>query len=470
MRLSEFRRMVRLAAKAVAFLAIGTVAVVAVLFLYGRLAPMPPGRAEALRIIQAPTPPVAGRDGTDELLTLGHAVPLAERAKVAAERREYIARRVALLDDDQDEAAAKLVDPLSRYDAYPSWSQEEDLCQTEMDGCLAFVRSRPAAVDALLRANAPQLQREAGFVGFDGVRLGRRYIGEGHWPGMTPGRRLAYTALAAQFVRSEQDAAMSATCRDLAGWRRIGADADFLVMQSVATAYVRQDLRLLAQMLLERTVEAPLPDPCATALAPTTDAELSVCESVRSEFAWRRHEMDHVRADEPEVRKRAWQIDMDQVAGGIAPLYAHYCGEPLRAAARDDRAAGIVATPHVRCGTLEKLAHLYGCALVDAADEGPMYDYWIDARTDQAEAIALVRTLLWLRSQTADASRWPALLRERPASLGLHREPAMDGARLWIRLRAKSTWKRFWVLAEPVDDEVLLRAMAKKATPAPAPK
>ena len=62
-----------------------------------------------------------------------------------------------------------------------------------------------------------------------------------------------------------------------------------------------------------------------------------------------------------------------------------------------------------------------------------------------------MRTVVWLRETSDDASAWPALLPKRPASLGLKREPKIsaDGARISIVLLDQSRDEEFSLPLRP---------------------
>jgi hypothetical protein len=404
-----------------------------------RFLPPTAEQVEALRLLAEPTPPVAGRDGSDALLLVDRDVPAAERAAVAAATRRYLDAHDAHVVADRKAEAARLVDPRDAFAPFPKLGDDEaalcDLHRREV-GCLATVRRDPARVAAILARHAGQLEAAGGLVAFDGVRYGLQ-------PSLTQkipqsygaGRKLVVTALAERFVRGEHDAAIAATCDDLAAWRRLGADNDHLVGAMVGSAYVTGDLWLLAEMLAERPADSALPVVCDAALAPTRPAELDVCPAMRLEFASVRQMVtsgplgDSTSGEGRLVRAA---LDEDHFLALAAPAYGRYCTQALHELAATDRSVVDVA-PAVQCGPLEKVAQPIGCIMATALG-GEQFARYQDRRTDQAAALALMRTLLWLRAQSPDPAAWPALLPKRPAALGLRRDPlvADDGALLSI--------------------------------------
>src|SRR5205085_2480777 len=108
----------------------------------------------------------------------------------------------------------------------------------------------------------------------------------------------------------------------------------------------------------------------------------------------------------------------------IAEDYSPFCDPALVAHQRaDERARDYVRKPP-RCSALEELADA-GCNLFKpvAAME---FGKYVDGRTDQAQALALMRTMLWLRGQVHAPGEVAAALKRRPAPLGLLREPEYD--------------------------------------------
>lgn len=393
-----------------------------------------PERREAMRVMEQPAAPVRGRDGSDAFWLLDRDVPEAQRAAVAAATRGYLERKHSLDPAIRAKARGE-VDPRTQFPEFPELGDEPLLCNLREPGCLARVRAQPDAVAALLSANAGQLRAAQDVLAFDGVRLGVTPSLSQELPSFGAGRRLAHLALVDRFVRGEHDAALAGTCDEIAAWRRLGADNDVLIGSMIGTAFVHDALVLLAGMLAELPADHALPAACVAALAPTRPAELDLCPAMRNEYALAATALDAGMASrEPGDGEHLVRgaFDDTHFRGVLAPRYARFCSAALRDLAAADRAvAG--SPPPAGCGPLEAVVHPLGCALASAAADGS-YDRYLDRRTDQAAAIALMRTLAWLRAQPVDRAAWPALLRQRPESLGLRRTPSItpDGARLEI--------------------------------------
>jgi hypothetical protein len=455
-RMGKASRSLLARASIVACLALVLYGLWVVAFVVGGHVVAPEARVEAVRLLSVPIPPVRGRDGSDDWWTLGYDVPRGERASVAAAHRAHVYAREDLDLEGRDQEASRLVDPLSRFPRLPSYGSGRWQCDPNATGCLRHIRENRALVGRVLSEHAATIQRGLEFSGFDGVRIGRIPRDKADQPRMIPGRRLVYTALAARFAGGEQQPGIAATCRDLAGWRRIGADNDFMPMGAMAARYVRQDLVLLAEMLLELPAGFSLPPGCASALAPASDAELSICPALRSEF-------NDFRASFPGAHPEDL-LDLDELASIRAPRFARYCEPRMLAAARADRSVRQVPQATVGCGLKEWLADYRGCMRATADDprfvEG--YDAYADWRTDQAASIALMRTWLWLRRQSDNPHDWWPLLKRLPPSFGLRRKPAMGSGKLVIELLDTS---RFQFFRLPLPGQPVCREDARTNEP-----
>jgi hypothetical protein len=456
------------------------VAVVAAL-LYGRFAPTPPDRIDALRLLEAPTPPVRGKDGSDAAWTLGYAVPLAERARVAAERRAYVVKRAKLRGAAAAAARAagrrgkadttavdRVPDPLARYSKLPDKGTHPRACVPYRPGCLEHVLEDLPGTEALLRDNAAIIEAARELVGFDGIRIDTD-SGWNDRPSLSAGRRLLLTAYATRFVRGEQQAALGDLCRDLAGWRRIGADADHPYVSQRAAQHVREDVHLLAQMFLERPVDAAPPETCIEAIAPTTDAELSLCGPAKREFRWMRAALALPPTPDSFRDRNAWLIDETQVLTAAAPRYAHYCSDEALSAAREDTPMRD-APPADACGLFEHVAHGPGCVVAQftpGIDQALIARY-VDRRMDQAQQIALLRVVLWSREHASHPREWKDL--DLPRGLGFERTARFENG-LCIDQHDQSEFERFClpVLARLDGESAREPRKAPAAPTAPSP-
>jgi len=409
----------------------------------------------ALELLKPAMPPVKGRDGSDAMWLLGRDVPEAQQAEVAADTRRYLDQAVAVALERGQPEADKLVDPRSRFPEFAAMpSGSSGLCIETTAACLAQVRADRGAVASTLRQNEAGLRSALSFPQHDGVRYGVAVSLQQVLPKFSSQRWLVRMHFASLFADGKQDEALSGLCDDIAGWRRIGGNTDILVGSMVGAAYARQDLMLLSEMLAEMPMDAPLPAACEAALAPTEDYELDVCPAMRSEFRLIESVVNRemsASAENPSARaflKAA--VDSDHVLAVAAPSYAQYCDGRLLQAARQDKPSASIGLVAANCQVFDRLADPIGCYLAEASENNNRSGY-ADRRTDLAAALALMRTVLWLRAQSVDTSTWPDWLRQRPASLGLRRQPTIsgDGKRISIPLLDKSRDPAFSLVIQP---------------------
>jgi hypothetical protein len=422
------------------------VLVVVSLLLYGRFGPVPPGRAEAMRVLAATAPEAPGTNAAEIAWVWGRAVPAPERPRAAQERRVAEERRVALREGGDDEAAEAVPDPLVRYAMLPELKKLARLCK-HPGRCLEHVREDPDGTAAALQHHAAKLALAREMVAADVLRMD--WLEVDGVPTVAPARDLLATSYALRFVRGEQVEAMADVCRDISGWRRLGAGTDHVVASAVAAELVGEGLGYLAEMLAERPAGEPLPADCTTALAPMTDAEFSICEPVRTEFRRLRGTLSRPAPTNASFRHdNAWLIDTDQALAASAPRHARFCGTEAIARARADQPA---APPDdAVCGFFERVAHGPGCVVAQVGtylDDESLRQY---QRTNQAAALALMRTFVWLRAQSPDPRQWKRL--HAPASLGLRRELSVGRKELSIgRLPDASGDERYGLPLPAVD-------------------
>jgi hypothetical protein len=396
-----------------------------------RLWPLTPEERAAIGLMERPLPPVAGRDGSDAGWLQDHDVPAAERAAVARTLREYYLAHEGDPEPPWDGDAV-----LDRFPKFEGNAPLDGLCGAESD-CLADVRANPAKADAILMSQPRRVAVGIDMANYDGLRYG---LGPSPSNPIMP---LAHNAQAVrlfrarEFVAGRRQEALAGVCRDLAGWRRISADADTLINNMISLAMVRHDAVLLADMLAQLPAGEPLPAICADALAPTTTAELDACPMFRAEFGFASHMIKEPMPDHPWYTKVGIQtLDQDRFKARLAKALGVHCSVGAQSDARADRSV----MPRARatstaCSTFRWAVDPMGC-MVSELSPADAYAKYADRRTDVAAVVAGARTIAWLREQAAPASERARVLAARPASLGLRREPRVsaDGRTLAVPL------------------------------------
>lgn len=410
----------------------------AIAFLVGmRYVDPTPAQKIALARMSAPTPPVQGHDASDAIWLLDDAVPSERMPEAAAARR----RQAQLRSPRSGSSPA----PVGEYARYPGPPKDAPCGEAEA-GCLAYVSEHRAEVAALLAAHRPGIDAARALAAYDGFRLGVPPTLELEYPRMTARRRLVLADMAYRFAAGERLSAVEGVCRDIAGWRRIGGNADDLVVSMVGAANVRSGLVLLADMLARMPKETDLPEACGAALESSADYEFDLCPSLRSEFQAQRDLRSQYVAlggDSPP----AWMIDWKNFEAMVAEDFARFCDPAVTGALREDQLAAEITGSPPECTTWRQRADPVGCGLM--AVGRPDWGMYLDRRADQAQMLALMRAVVWLRAAAESPAEVESVLAARPRELGLLRAPAYEreNDRLSIPLHYTARGDRFVLAA-----------------------
>jgi len=381
-------------------------------------------RQAAVALLQSPPPPVHGRDGSDAAWLLNYDVPLERQAAAASELRAYLKHHDALYGADDYDAARALKDPRDAWPKYPGVDQKAPwLCAWDGIDCLASVRSDIAAAQAAASANARTIEAMDRLLAADGTRWGLPPSIDQETPNCACHQRLARSTLALDFAMGRQQQAIAGVCRGISGWRRLGSDTDTLSGASVAASAVRRHLQLLSEMLGELSPDAPIPVECDVALAPSTDAELGICAASRSLFQANAATPARMQSAQKEPAGHVFIsafANTERLSAAIAPEFARYCQAPVLELARSDRSARSLVPQPTTCSLVQRIGDPGSCWFADMAVNDHYLAKYQDRRTDQAAALALMRTLLWARGTKRDLTQ--QAFDARPASLGLRRQ------------------------------------------------
>ena len=396
---------------------------VAGFFLGMRQAPLTPAQQRALQLMNAPTPPVQGKDASDALWLLDFDLPAESRAENAAKLRQY--------GLDLAQGKPGLRDPSADWPRFPKAPANADEgCFVKPGNCLAYVTGHRAEVAALLDDHRPGVEAVRELSQFDGYRHGVELAVASSVPLFTMRRDLLLSDFALRFAAGERITAVDQVCQDLGGWRRIGGDADFVLVGMIGASFVGQDLTLLADMLRQLPKETELPASCTGALAPARAGEFDLCPAMRSEFGQARglpKELERqIARNDPETRgdPPMWAVDWRRLEARTAESFAPYCDPALPKRAMADELIGRSLPAAPECTRWEALADPWGCDLARLGTSAS--GRYIDRRADQAQMLALMRTVVWLRAEADSKEAVADALQRRPKELGLLRTPAYD--------------------------------------------
>lgn len=304
----------------------------------------------------------------------------------------------------------------------PAITREERarFCNARED-CLEKVAADPAGYAALLARHADLLDRIEGLSAHAGIRT---LVRQGLYAPL-PDYGIAgllRTRHAMAFVQGHADAAFEGVCRDIATWRRLGADSDSYSARIVGSGLVNGELTLFAGMLARVPLDQPMPGACNAAFAPPAGPELSMCGFGRGEFGRSRQDLDALAARgypfEGLVGWPRWTRplahDPEATIGELAAAYLPFCDDETSRALREDRVPRERVAPSP--WRFECLADAIGCDIIASAypEIAPHA-----ARVEDVNAhLRLVAALLRLREDRSDTRPLGERLEAMHAAIG----------------------------------------------------
>mgnify|MGYP000545478884 CR=1 FL=1 len=309
----------------------------------------------------------------------------------------------------------------SAANVYPDLAPgQEDtglFCGLRQADCLARVKEDLASYQALIERNDELLDRVDQLQGYGFIRSEFPYSPWSPWPGQHAAK-YTKTRNAVLFVEGRHDEAIASTCRDILTWRRLGSRSDSLIWRMSGDALSTESSGpLLAEMLAQYPVDAPLPEPCTEALAPPATEELTLCNALRGEYGANANVVDLplVNPQTSRFDRFAAQafVDPEAARGMMAEGYLAYCGDPGDTATQEELEEILRDRSELR--RLECASNLHQCVL--QALVFPALDEYQDRVTDHAARLRALGTLAWMRSQVASGRSPAELLANRPGAL-----------------------------------------------------
>lgn len=412
----------------------------ALLVISVRLLPVPEDQRAAIARLSAPVPPVRGRDASNVMLVQDRDIPADQRERVGRALRAHYAR-----DGFPPMPADGPGQPLADYPALPDAPEDgKGTCDGAQPGCLAYVRADAERVRQVLAAQVHGLDTALALARYDGTRFGfdRQYLGT-YIPPLGKQRALVPTHFALQFADGQRAAALGGLCDDIAGWRRLGANNDSLIMTLIATGFVQRDVQVLGDLLAELPRTEALPAACTAALRAPTNAEFDLCPAMHTELEfWPLQLRMGVDASD---WTRVTLLDERDMIGRFAVVVAASCGADARRAMREDRPVrDWVPRDLGQCKTFAKVVDPMGCILV-AIDAPSRSVRYADRRMDMAAMLGLARAIEALRTHSSGENEKAAHLRNYALQAGLRRTPlvSVNGRLASIPLYARQPGARF---------------------------
>ena len=401
-------------------------------------------------------PEFPGENAFALLWTLEHDVPEDELSAVMAED----VRRFAETAGSSKTGSLRRVE--SAAENYPDLSpgdhDRRQFCFPIDESCLPRVRENLDAYIDLIERNARLLDRIEGLHEYQHLRS--EFPTElSHLLPPFRTTTLLRTARAVAFASGREEEAVAATCRDIATWRRLGAQSGTMTTRSVAIAYASGYGRALANMLAEWPIERPLPTRCDQALAAPRAMDLSICSSMRGEFALSAHSTRNLGKPGREGRfiDSALELlffDAEATVGMLAQALAEHCSEEEQERILADQPPAAEST---RPGLLRFVCvgNFVGCLAQKIAK--PIALPFRSHLRDYGAKLRVLATLAWMRGHAEEGLSPSKLLSERPSEL---KSPSRDiefgpeGNTLRVPLYASSV-EDYWSIALPPELHVL---------------
>lgn len=367
-------------------------------------------------------PAYEGENAYALLWTLEHAVPEDALNAVMAEDVRHFSPE---LTGPAEFAGGSVVSTSSALQSaantYPDLAPgQEDIelfCGLRQTDCLARVKEDLATYQALIERNDGLLERVDQLQGYGYIRSEFPYSPWSPWPGQHAAK-YTKTRNAVLFAEGRHDEAIASTCRDILTWRRLGSRSDSLIWRMSGDALSTESSGpLLAEMLAQYPVDAPLPEPCTEALAPPVAEELTLCNALRGEYGANANVVDLplVNPQPSRFDRFAAQafVDPEAARGMMAEGYLAYCGGAGANAAHEEFEE--ILRERSKLLRLECASNLHQCVL--QALSLPSLGEFQDRVTDHAARLRALGTLAWIRSQVASGRSSENLLSSRPEAL-----------------------------------------------------
>lgn len=399
----------------------------------------------ALARMREPMPPLE-RNAFPALWLMPYDMPAAERDRVFAEdvKRLEAMRFASSADAHTKTGAADQISVASRR--FPSQdppAEDQALFCRGHERCLAKVAADPAVYAALVERHARLLDRVESLSRYDGLRhsFGLRF--DMPFPPYQQGN-LPRTRHALLFVQGRREEAFEGVCRSIATWRRIGANSDNLISRMIGSAYGGETYpALFLEMLVETPRDLALPAACTEAFAPLADAELSLCQAMRGEFAYQDSAIELLGTAALE-RDQSFPdalvplvYNKEMTLADGAEALGHFCLPEIQRDMRDDL---LMPRPQTWPGVwrLQCVSNAMGCMLGEIAL--PAFDDYSARILDANAHLRLIALLLRMRADTGDARATLVRLRAMQDEVGSSvRELSLGADGRTVRMRNYGT-------------------------------
>lgn len=435
------------ALKGLLWAVVGLVVAVAAAFAWGRLRPPTPEQEKALAALQADSKPPQGRNAYPWLWFVDFDVPADQLDAAYAKDRQRV-----LAWESNFKPETGRTDPIpapkADFPSLPKMSQadREVLCKWREADCMDKVRAHRDAVNEVLARHRERLERDEALSGFDHVWTDMPLSPAAPIPAFGASIGLWQTAIATTFLDGHPVQAMDAACTQVATMRRLHAHSNTLISTLIFAARLRGAVQLFVQLLAAFPVDKPLPESCAAAFVPVTDADIDLCPSIRSEFALM---ASAVMLGKQEHWYENLSFNAKATQRVLASRYSALCNASLpQRLLSDERVAMETAPPGF--DIFDLVSNSAGIVVSRIAE--PVFDPYLARQQDVAASLRMGALMLWLRETRDHDSMLQQRLAKRPAwmhfSADRHVEVTADGKGIHMDVRdnnirdpSPTTWR-----------------------------
>jgi len=299
---------------------------------------------------------------------------------------------------------------------------QENLCPVFPEPCLPALRALPDAGSSLRGTYRDHIEASDRVLEADHFAYPFPMDGSIHFPRMGRVVSLRRFANAELFASGDAAAGLTATCRELAAWRRIRPGSDILLHDMVAISFAQMQAGLFAEMLAEWPAHEPLPEACDLALAPVREVELDQCRVWRGEASFMAGVLEHGRGrpdQEIDIPLPGWVQEIlfnrRNAFDRVALELASGCSDFPASAPREP-------------GWMDWIFDPIGSLKWQTREDSDMSRFR-NRHLDHLDIIRTLRILAWMRGQPDQAKAWANL----PAELGPAPDRlAYDADRDWL--------------------------------------
>lgn len=394
--------------KGLAWLVVGVLLVLGLMYAWGRLRPPTAEQARALSLLQQDLKPSHGSNAFHRLWFGDFDIPDdrldAAYAQELPRAREWVAAHGKTSDQ-------LMPAPTPDFPALPTMTKAERelTCRARETHCLEKIRAHRDEVRDVLARHRERLAQDEALAGDD-------YL----WSDM-PAHPLVFiprygadvglwsTAIALDFIDGRHQEAMEQACTQVHAMRRLHAHSNTLIGTMVMAGRVQGATHLFAELLADMPPDEAVPDRCRQAFAPVQADDVSLCASAQGEYAFLQGILG-ASYDDRWYHQIAWNLR--NTSRQQARNYGELCEPTVTEQALRDQHITLTP-PTAHADVFDRVSNPVGTILVSIS--GGMFDDYLARQQDMVATLRMGATLLWLHDARNAAEPLQERIEQRPA-------------------------------------------------------